>query len=51
MTKETKLDEYCKYTEIKGTHEKIIDICKENHEECVKLYPCAFFVVYYKEII
>lgn len=44
------MNEYCKYAEKSGTHEEIIYICKNNHNECVKLYPCAFFVAYHKEI-
>ncbi len=42
--------EYCKFTGTHGTHETIIEECKKHHDECVKLYPCAFFVVYCAEV-
>lgn len=43
-------EEYCKYTKIKGKHHDIVRICKQNNEECVKLYPCAFWIAYNKEV-
>ncbi len=36
------IEEYCKFTKIKGNHKRILKICKENYHECVKLYPCVF---------
>lgn len=44
------MTEYCKYAKRSGTHEEIIKICKKYHNECVRLYPCVFFIAYYKEI-
>ena len=38
--------EYCKFTGTHGTHETIIQECKKHQDECVKLYPCAFFIAY-----
>ena len=45
------MSEYCKYAKELGTYDEIITLCKKYHNECVKLYPCAFFIAYYKEIV
>jgi len=42
--------EYCKFTNVHGTHETVLEECKKHHNECVKLYPCAFFIIYSNEV-
>jgi len=44
------MKEYCKYTGKWMSHDDQITECKINHDKCVKLYPCAFFIVYNREI-
>lgn len=44
------MNELCKYTGITGSHDEVILVCRKCHSECVKLYPCAFFIAYHKEI-
>ena len=42
--------EYCKYTKEWLSHEKQIKSCRKYNKECIKLYPCAFFIAYYDEL-
>jgi len=46
----TEKQEYCKYTGDKGSHDEILRICKQNNRLCINSYPCAFFIVYNREI-